>query len=128
MTVSVADTAGLPVAWFPKNSFSLYSGAVAMAQCQSLKYLFTLTEARLAQHLANAGITVHAVGSPIEHRGMRVPSMMLVSEGYPNLLAPVPRFGTKCMLRPKRPTWSMPSCDMRRLASIAAALAPCPPS
>jgi N-acyl amino acid synthase of PEP-CTERM/exosortase system len=87
VTLSSADIAGLPIARFPNIPVSLYFGAVAMAQRQGVEYLFTLTEPRLARHFAKAGIAIHAIGSPIEHRGMRVPSMMRVSEIYPSLRA-----------------------------------------
>jgi N-acyl amino acid synthase of PEP-CTERM/exosortase system len=87
VTLSPADIAGPPVARFPNIPVSLYFGAVAMAKRREVEYLFTLTEPRLARHFAKAGIAIHAIGAPIEHRGMRVPSMMRVSEIYPSLRA-----------------------------------------
>lgn len=87
VTVSAADIAGHPVARFPNIPVSLYFAAVALAQRQGLEYLFTLTEPRLARHFAKGGIAIRPIGSPIEHRGMRVPSMMRVSEIYPSLRA-----------------------------------------
>ncbi len=89
-----------------------------------MEYLFTLTEPRLARHFAKAGIAIHAIGAPIEHRGMRVPSMMRVSEIYPSLRALV------------RPVWHevhaqietahMIHAAMRQSAPAPIAAAPAP--
>lgn len=85
VTLSSGDTAGCPLARFPNIPVSLYFAAVAMAQRQGVEYLFTLTEPRLAKHFARGGVKIQAIGAPIEHRGMRVPSLMRVSEMFANL-------------------------------------------
>jgi hypothetical protein len=41
--------------------------------------VFVLTEERLASHFAKLGFSHKYIGGPIEHHGMRVPSMMSVS-------------------------------------------------
>lgn len=85
VTLSEHDNGGTPVARFPNIPFSLYFGAVAMAQRQGIEYLFTLTEPRLARHFSRCGAKIQVIGAPIEHRGLRVPSLMRVSEMYSSL-------------------------------------------
>lgn len=65
---------------FPYILVSLYLGIVAIAGIHGIESLFTLTEPRLAGHFAKLGVTVRQIGSPIEHRGLRFPSMISVSE------------------------------------------------
>lgn len=72
---------------FPYVLVSLYLGLVAIASIQGVETLFMLTEPRLAGHFAKLGVTVRQIGSPIEHRGLRIPSMMRVSEGVSGLNA-----------------------------------------
>ena len=64
---------------FPYILVSLYLGIVAIASLHGIESLFMLTEPRLAGHFAKLGVTVRQIGSPIEHRGLRIPSMMSVS-------------------------------------------------
>jgi N-acyl amino acid synthase of PEP-CTERM/exosortase system len=65
---------------FPYLLASLYLGIVAIASSHGIESLFMLTEPRLATHFAKLGVTVRQIGSPIEHRGLHIPSMMSVSE------------------------------------------------
>ncbi len=65
---------------FPYILVSLYLGIVAIASIHGVESLFMLTEPRLAAHFAKFGVTVRQIGTPIEHRGLRIPSMMSVSE------------------------------------------------
>lgn len=65
---------------FPYVLMSLYLGIVAIGSIHGIESLFMLTEPRLAGHFAKLGVTVRQIGSPIEHRGLRIPSMMSVSE------------------------------------------------
>jgi len=64
---------------FPYILVSLYLGIVAIAGIHGIENLFILTEPRLAAHFAKLGVTVRRIGTPIEHRGLRIPSMMSVS-------------------------------------------------
>jgi N-acyl amino acid synthase of PEP-CTERM/exosortase system len=64
---------------FPYILVSLYLGIVAMAGIHGVETLFILTEPRLAAHFAKLGVGVRQIGTPIEHRGLRIPSMMSVS-------------------------------------------------
>lgn len=61
---------------FPYIPIGLYLGAIAMAEWHQIDTLFVLTEPRLAAHFAKAGVEIRQIGGPIEHRGIRVPSMM----------------------------------------------------
>jgi N-acyl amino acid synthase of PEP-CTERM/exosortase system len=85
ISVSSQDSGGRPAARFPNIPCALYLSAVAMAQRHGVEYLFTLTEPRLARHFARLGVHVQAIGAPVEHRGLRVPSMMRVSQVYNSL-------------------------------------------
>ncbi|MCE1187439.1 MAG: PEP-CTERM/exosortase system-associated acyltransferase, partial [Rhodocyclales bacterium] len=38
--------------------------------------LFVLTEPRLADHVGKLGVQITQIGGPVQHRGIRVPSMM----------------------------------------------------
>jgi len=64
---------------FPYILVSLYLGIVAIAGIHGIESLFMLTEPRLAAHFAKLGVAVRQIGSPIEHRGLHIPSMMSVS-------------------------------------------------
>ena len=64
---------------FPFILVGLYVGIVAMAKLRGIETLFVLTEPRLAQHFRRIGVTqVTQIGSPVEHRGIRIPSLMPV--------------------------------------------------
>lgn len=65
---------------FPYIPVSLYVAAVALAQRHGIEYIFTLTEPRLAEHFAKLGVKIVPIGPPVEHRGMRVPSVIHASE------------------------------------------------
>jgi len=65
---------------FPYIAAGLYLGMVAQAQRHGIETLFMLTERRLAKQLTRLGVTLKPIGTPIEHRGLRYPSMMSVSE------------------------------------------------
>lgn len=89
VSLTAQDSAGSPMARFPNIPVALYFGAVALAQRAGVEYLFTLTEPRLAQHFARGGVRIQTIGSAIEHRGLRIPSLMRVSEMYGSLRAMV---------------------------------------
>jgi N-acyl amino acid synthase of PEP-CTERM/exosortase system len=64
---------------FPYILASLYLGIVAIADIHGIESLFVLTEPRLVAHFATLGMAVRQIGTLIEHRGLRVPSMVSVS-------------------------------------------------
>ncbi len=76
---------------FPYIPVSLYVGALAMAKRQGIDIIFTLTEPRLAEHFAKLGVNIVPIGGPVEHRGQRVPSMLVVEDVYK---------GIRLMMRP----------------------------
>ncbi len=61
---------------FPYIPVGLYLGAVYMAHRHGVETLFVLTEPRLAAHFGKLGVRIRQIGGPVEHRGIRVPSMM----------------------------------------------------
>lgn len=63
---------------FPYIPIALYLGAIALASRNGIDTLFVLTEPRLASHFSKLGVKVVQVGGPVEHRGVRIPSMMSV--------------------------------------------------
>ena len=65
---------------FPYIPVSLYMGSIALARANNVETIFMLTEPRLAAHFSRLGVRVRQIGSPIEHRGQRVPSMIDVEE------------------------------------------------
>lgn len=69
-----------PETRFPFIPVSLYLGAAAIAQRFGIEHVFVLTEPRLASHFVRIGFDIRAVGSAIEHRGMRVPSLLSTSK------------------------------------------------
>jgi N-acyl amino acid synthase of PEP-CTERM/exosortase system len=65
---------------FPYILIGLYLGVVAIARQHGIETLFVLTEPRLADHFRKLGVEIRQIGKPVEHRGMRVPSVMSVSD------------------------------------------------
>ncbi|MDR2689224.1 MAG: PEP-CTERM/exosortase system-associated acyltransferase [Azoarcus sp.] len=65
---------------FPYVQLGLYLGAVALAKHSGIDILFVLTEPRLSAHFAKLGVNIRRIGSPVEHRGIRVPSMIDVQD------------------------------------------------
>lgn len=70
---------------FPYIPVGLYLGAVAMAHRHGIDTLFVLTEPRLAKHFSRLGVKVQQIGGPIDHRGLRVPSLMDVNSIISNM-------------------------------------------
>ncbi|WP_077035753.1 PEP-CTERM/exosortase system-associated acyltransferase [Pelomonas sp. KK5] len=65
---------------FPFIPVSLYLGAAAIARRLNIDHVFVLTEPRLASHFVRIGFDIHPVGGAIEHRGVRVPSLLSSSK------------------------------------------------
>lgn len=64
---------------FPYLLIGLYLGTVELARLQNIETLFVMTEPRLARHFRKLGVRIQTVGAPVEHHGMRIPSMMKIS-------------------------------------------------
>jgi N-acyl amino acid synthase of PEP-CTERM/exosortase system len=65
---------------FPYAQIGLYLGAIALARHHGIETLFVLTEPRLAAYFSRLGVDTRQIGSPVEHSGIRVPSMMKVQD------------------------------------------------
>ena len=76
--LSSADYSGGPIVRFPHILTGLYLGVVATATLHGVSTLFVLTEPRLADHLHKLGLRILQIGPPVEHRGMRIPSLINV--------------------------------------------------
>jgi N-acyl amino acid synthase of PEP-CTERM/exosortase system len=64
---------------FPYITVGLYLGTIELAALHGIETLFVLTEPRLAKHFARLGVQVTPIGGEVEHRGIRVPSVLRVS-------------------------------------------------
>ncbi|MBL8396619.1 MAG: PEP-CTERM/exosortase system-associated acyltransferase [Candidatus Accumulibacter sp.] len=64
----------------PYLAIAVYLCLIAMARHYGLTRLFLLTERRLAMNLSRLGVNVQQIGGPVEHRGERIPSMIVVDE------------------------------------------------
>jgi N-acyl amino acid synthase of PEP-CTERM/exosortase system len=76
---------------FPFIPIGLYLGTTELARLNGIDHLFVLTEERLANHFGKLGFQLQFIGSPVEHHGERIPSMMSIN-GIVN--------GMRAMLRP----------------------------
>ena len=65
---------------FPFIPIGLYLATTELARLNGIDTVFILTEERLANHFSKLGSSHKYIGSPIEHHGLRIPSMMSVSE------------------------------------------------
>lgn len=65
---------------YPYVVKGLILGALALANYHDIEFLFVITEVRLRDHLAKIGFDLCKIGEPIEHRGLRVPSVMRVQQ------------------------------------------------
>jgi len=72
------DFAGGPRQRFPHLLVGLYLGVIGAATIHHVERLYLLTEPRLAGHFRNLGLHVVQIGPPVEHRGMRIPSVIHV--------------------------------------------------
>lgn len=70
---------------FPYIPVGLYMGAISLALHNNIDTLFVLTEPRLASHFARLGVDIRQIGGPVEHRGLRVPSVMDVQSIVKNM-------------------------------------------
>lgn len=81
--VSMTDTdfgGSGPEARFPFVPVSLYLGAASIARRFGIEHVFVLTEPRLASHFVRIGFDIRTVGGPIDHRGVRLPSLLSSSK------------------------------------------------
>lgn len=65
---------------FPYIPVALYLATTELARLHGINTMFVLTEPRLAGHFRRLGVNIQQVGAPVEHRGVRVPSMVKVRE------------------------------------------------
>lgn len=68
---------------FPYIPISLYFSSIAMGRLHNITTLFVLTEPRLASHFQKLGFNIQPIGAPVEHRGSRIPSL-LITENFVN--------------------------------------------
>jgi N-acyl amino acid synthase of PEP-CTERM/exosortase system len=61
---------------FPYIPVGLYLGIIELSLRHDISTIFVLTEPRLAAHFTRLGVNVKQIGGPVEHRGLRIPSVM----------------------------------------------------
>ena len=70
---------------FPYIPLGLFIGTVELAYIHHIDILFMLTEKRLAIHFSKLGASLDFIGPPVEHHGVRVPSMVNTVEIIKNM-------------------------------------------
>jgi len=70
---------------FPYIPLSLYIGTIELARIHDIRVLFMLTEERLASHFSRLGAQLEPIGAPVEHRGLRFPSMVEINSIISNM-------------------------------------------
>lgn len=83
--ISGEDFNTSPQPRFPFIPIGLYLGTTELARLNGIDTVFVLTEERLASHFGKLGFNLQYIGSPIEHHGERIPSMMSVSATIRNM-------------------------------------------
>lgn len=63
---------------FPYIPVALYLATTELAALHGIHTMFLLTEPRLARHFAKLGVNIIQIGDEVEHRGVRVPSVVNV--------------------------------------------------
>ena len=77
---------------FPYIPVSLYLATTELASLLGIQSMFVLTETKLANHFARLGVKISRIGGPVEHRGVRVPSVLDVQgilEGLNFIMRPL---------------------------------------
>jgi len=85
INVSEEDFNNGPIPRFPYIPLGLYIGTVELARVHNIEILFMLTEERLASHFSRLGARLQLIGPPVEHRGVRFPSMISISDVISNM-------------------------------------------
>jgi len=74
-----------PMTRFPYIPLGLYIGTIELARLHDIKVLFILTEERLASHFSRLGAQLQSIGMPVEHHGLRFPSMVEIESVINNM-------------------------------------------
>ena len=61
---------------FPYIPIALYFGCAALARKSGVEHVLVLTEPRLSAHFRKLGMNIRQIGTGVEHRGHRVPSVI----------------------------------------------------
>ena len=85
ISVSEEDYDTGPMPRFPYIPLGLYIGTVELARIHDIRIIFMLTEERLASHFSRLGAELEFIGTPVEHHGLRFPSMVKISNVINNM-------------------------------------------
>lgn len=85
INISEEDYGMGPFPRFPYIPLGLYIGTVELARIHDIRILFMLTEERLANHFSRLGAQLEFIGAPVEHRGLRFPSMVEIKNVINNM-------------------------------------------
>jgi len=64
----------------PYLALAVYLSLIAFARQYGVTILLVLTEHRLAANLARLGVNLRQIGQPVDHRGTRIPSLLVVRQ------------------------------------------------
>ncbi|HRO55647.1 MAG TPA: PEP-CTERM/exosortase system-associated acyltransferase [Nitrosomonas europaea] len=85
INISEEDFSTGPMMRFPYIPLGLYIGTIELARIHDIRVLFMLTEERLASHFSRLGAQLEPIGAPVEHRGLRFPSMVEINSIISNM-------------------------------------------
>ncbi len=64
----------------PYLALAIYLSLIALARQYGVTILLVLTEQKLANNLARLGVNLRHIGQPVDHRGTRIPSLLVVEQ------------------------------------------------
>ena len=73
----------------PYLALAVYLSLIALARQYGVSILLVLTEHRLAINLARLGVNLRQIGQPVDHRGIRIPSLLVVEQVIDGMGAPL---------------------------------------
>jgi N-acyl amino acid synthase of PEP-CTERM/exosortase system len=73
----------------PYLALAVYLSLISLAQQYGVRILLVLTERKLADNLARLGVHLRQIGQPVDHRGARIPSLLVVEQVIDGLSAPL---------------------------------------
>jgi len=85
VNISEKDFNPGPMIRFPYIPLGLYISTIELARLYDIRVLFMLTEERLASHFNRLGAQLIPIGAPVEHNGLRFPSMVEISNIISNM-------------------------------------------
>ncbi|MCM8610892.1 PEP-CTERM/exosortase system-associated acyltransferase [Accumulibacter sp.] len=73
----------------PYLALAVYLSLIALARQYRVSILLVLSERKLATNLARLGVRLQQIGQPVDHRGMRIPSLLRVEQVIDGMSEPL---------------------------------------